>query len=260
MTHGTLLFLGTGASAGIPVIGCECAVCKSQNFKNKRLRSSALIRYQGQNFLVDAGPDLRQQALQHEIKTLDGILLTHSHYDHIGGVEELRVYNFRQMGPITCLLSEDTHTGIKKIFHYIFESGESSTKIDCQVLHGKKGSVQLGKLHVHYFSYFQNHTKVTGYRFGDLAYVTDIKNYADDIFEELKGLKTLVLSALRFTGSAVQFSIDEAVDFAEKVQAEKTYLMHLAHEVEHDHLARLLPNNITPAYDGLEIPFYLRVT
>jgi phosphoribosyl 1,2-cyclic phosphate phosphodiesterase len=264
MAQGTLLFLGTGASAGIPVIACDCAVCQSQNPKNKRLRASALIRYLGRNYLIDAGPDVRQQALKFNIKHLDGLLITHSHYDHIGGLEELRIFNFRQKAPIKCLLSHETFKEVKKIFHYIFENREDNdsnpAQIDCQCLNGKHGELLFENLPVRYFSYSQSSMNVTGYRLGDLAYITDIKNYSHDIFSHLEGLNTLVISALRFTSSYLQFSIDDATDFAEKVGAKTTYLMHMSHEIEHEHLQRLLPPTFIPAFDGLEIPFETRST
>jgi phosphoribosyl 1,2-cyclic phosphate phosphodiesterase len=259
MTHATLLFLGTGASAGIPVIACECAVCTSQNPKNRRLRASALIRYMGKNYLIDAGPDVRTQALKFHINHLDGLLLTHSHYDHVAGLEELRCYNFKQKMPVRCLLSQETYDEVKRIFHYIFEPREDRmsfpAEIECQLLVGDSGALHFGDLPLHYFSYSQSNMKVTGYRLGDLAYITDIKNYSPDIFKQLENLGTLVISALRFTESKLQFSIDEAIDFAEIVKAKKTYFMHMSHEIEHEHLERLLPASIIPAFDGLEIPF-----
>ncbi len=128
-------------------------------------------------------------------------------------------------------------------------------KFDFQTLVGKRGSLTFADLHLQYFTYSQANMEVTGYRMGDVAYVTDIKDYPESIFEDLKGLKTLIVSALRFTSSRLQFSIDDAVDFAEKVGAKTTYLMHIAHEIEHHHVESLLPPNIRPAYDGLEIPF-----
>jgi phosphoribosyl 1,2-cyclic phosphate phosphodiesterase len=254
----SLLFLGTGASAGVPIIGCHCPVCTSKDPKNRRLRASALLRWQDKCFLIDAGPDFRQQALQYDIQRIDGLLLTHTHYDHVGGLEELRIYNARQKSAIPCLLSSASYSEIKKLFYFLFESSQEgngevknyTSKFDFKTLE-EKGEVSFLGLPVRYFSYSQGGMKVLGYRFGNLAYVTDIKNYSNDIFRELEGLSCLVLSALRFTSSQIQFTIDEAIDFAEKVGAKKTYLMHLSHDIEYSHLRNLLPASITLAYDGL---------
>ena len=257
---GSLLFLGTGSSAGVPVIGCHCRVCLSRDPKNRRLRASALLRWQDKTFLIDAGPDFRQQALLYDIRQIDGLLLTHTHYDHIGGLEELRIYSFRQKGGIPCLLSSSSYSEVKKLFYYLFEQdGEVknyTSKFDFIPLDGDGECIFLG-LPIRYFSYSQGGMKVLGFRIGDLAYVTDIKNYSPSIFQELQGLSCLVLSALRFTNSNIQFSIDEAIDFAEKVGAKNTYLMHMSHDIEYSHLYNLLPASITLAYDGLELPFHV---
>lgn len=250
----TLLFLGTGSSSGVPVIGCDCPVCTSKDHKNRRLRASVLLRWHGKQFLIDAGPDFRQQALKYNIRHVDGLLLTHTHFDHIGGLEELRIYNARQKCAIPCLLSSDSYSEVEKLFYYLFEKGiehkNYTSNFDFTLL-GEKGEVSFLGLPVRYFSYSQGGMKVLGYRFGNFAYVTDIKNYASDIFKELEGLSCLVLSAQRFTESRIQFTIDEAIDFAKRVGAKKTYLMHLSHDIEYNHLLTLLPESITLAYDGL---------
>ncbi len=259
MVTGSLLLLGTGASAGIPVMGCSCAVCHSNDPKNKRSRASCLIRFEGRSILIDTGPDIRHQAIKFGIKHVDGLIITHTHYDHVGGLEELRVFTFGDKGPISCLLSHTSLTHLKKLFYYIFEEhGKDKTKpvkFTFTELVGKRGVVSFLDLPVQFFTYEQPSMEVTGYRLGDLAYVTDIKSYPETIFEDLKGINTLIISALRFTETKLQFSVDEAVDFAEKVGAKKTYLMHMAHEIDHSHLSSLLPATIQPAYDGLEITF-----
>lgn len=258
MIDGTLLLLGTGSSAGTPIIGCSCAVCTSQDPKNKRLRASALLQANGKSVLIDAGPDLRQQALRYPIKRVDGLILTHSHYDHVGGLEELRAFNFMQGGAIPCLLSHETFKAVKKLFYYLFEPryGQQNytSQFDFQPLRGDRGALEFCTLSLRYFSYLHSGMRVLGIRFGDLAYITDIKEYPETIFEDLAGVSTLVLSALRFTKSDIQFSIDEAVDFAIKSGAKRTYLIHMAHDIEYHHIQTLLPESIKPAYDGLTLP------
>lgn len=262
MVQGSLLLLGTGSSAGIPVMGCDCQVCASQDARNKRLRAAALVRCGGIKLLIDTGPDIRQQCLKFGITEVDGLFLTHTHFDHVGGLEELRVFNFKTQKPIPCLLSHDSLKEVKKLFHYLFEEHDKDKTIPAkytfETFEHDRGAYTFCSLPLRYFSYTQSKMKVTGMRLGDLAYVTDIKEYPDTIFEDLQGLTTLVVSALRFTSSRLQFSIDEALDFSERVKAKKTYLIHMAHEIDHEHLQSLLPSNIVPAYDGLEISFDLR--
>lgn len=261
MTKGSLLLLGTGASAGIPVMGCSCAVCQSGDPKNKRYRASALVQCMGKTILIDPGPDLHQQAIRFGVNHIDGLIITHTHYDHIGGLEELRVFTFSRKTPIPCLLSLTSLVHLKKLFYYLFEPHAQDktvpAKFDFIELEQDRGEVAFCDVPIRYFTYSQPSMEVLGYRLGDLAYVTDIKDYPDTIFEDLKNCKTLILSALRHTHSKLQFSVHEAVAFAQKVGAKTTYLMHMAHEIDHTHLEKLLPPSILPAYDGLEIAFEL---
>jgi phosphoribosyl 1,2-cyclic phosphate phosphodiesterase len=256
---GSLLFLGTGASFGTPVIGCNCATCSSTDPKNKRLRTSAFLQIQNKNFLLDVGPDFRAQALRHEIKQLDGLLITHPHYDHIGGLEELRIFNFLQKEPVSCLLSKESFLAVKKLYYYHFEPQDKGSNVTAQFAFQEfkhdRESVDFCGVKMQTFSYTHSGAKVSGYRFGTLAYVTDIKEYPETIFEDLQGVETLLLGALRFGRCNFQFSIDEAVDFAKKVGAKMTYFMHMAHEVEYFHLSSLLPEHIQPAYDGFQLHF-----
>ncbi|MCE5295166.1 MAG: MBL fold metallo-hydrolase [Chlamydiales bacterium] len=259
MAHGTFLLLGTGASAGIPVIGCPCDICHSTDERNKRKRASALICYEGKQILIDAGPDFHQQALQYDVKKIDGLAITHTHYDHIGGLEELRIFAYVRKAAIPCLLSQISLGHLKKLFYYFFDEHTADktvpAKFDFITLPEKRGHVDFCGLPIQYFTYSQPNMDVIGYRVGDLAYITDIKEYPETIFEDLVGCKTLIISALRFGTTKLQFSIDEAVDFAKRVNAPMTYFIHMSHEIEHSHLESLLPANIRPAYDGLEIPF-----
>ncbi len=261
MSQASLLFLGTGASTGIPVIGCSCTVCSSASDKDKRLRTSSLIRYEGKNYLIDVCPDIRQQALKFGLSRLDGLIVTHTHYDHIGGLEELRIFNFIQKMPIPCLVTQESLNDIKHLFYYLFaekvEGQNYTSQYDFQILSNGKGAATIADLPLQYCSYYQGEMKVLGLRFGDLAYITDIKTYSDDIFSFLEGVNTLVVSALRFTPSHLHFTIDQAIDFCQRVKAKKSYFIHLSHEVEHSHVQSLLPEGIHLAYDGLEIPFHI---
>ena len=259
--HGELLFLGTGASAGVPVIACTCAVCQSHSSYNKRLRPSALLRIEKKQLLIDPGPDLREQALRYGIKDLDGVILTHSHYDHIGGIDDLRVYYLIHHRPLPCLASKDTYEEVRKRVSYLFEpkkeGGSLSAQLDFHVLEEDfcKVSFMGGEFHI--VSYTQGGQKVTGFRLGTLAFISDIRQFSSRVIEEIKGVKTLVVSALRESPSAMHFHFEEAVDFARAVGAENTWLTHLSHEVDHEAVSRKLPSNIALAYDGLTINFTL---
>lgn len=259
MAEGSLLFLGTGSSAGIPVIGCSCKVCTSPNPKNCRCRTSALIRYNHKNYLIDAGPDIKYQALRYAIKAISGLIISHTHFDHIGGLEELRIFNFIQEKAIPCLLLQESLNDVKKLFYYLFNEkvpGQNNTSQFAFVpLSSSRGLIEFEGMPLSYFRYAQGDMRVLGLRFGDLAYLTDIKHYSEEIFDFLEGVSTVVVSALRLTPSHLHFSIDEAVDFIKKTQATNGYFIHMAHEIEHEHVESLLPQGIHLAYDGLEIPF-----
>ena len=260
---GKLLFLGTGSSMGIPVIGCSCAVCKSNNQKNMRLRCSALCEIDNQHILIDCGPDFRYQALKYNIQNIDGLILTHSHNDHTAGIDELRVLCMKNRKPIPCLLSRDTQKDLKVRFNYLFEEKEPYagllSRFAMQEFERERGQVVFQGIRLNYFSYEQLGMRVDGIRFGDLAYVTDIKEYKETIFEDLKGIKTLILSALRFDSTKMHFSIDDAVAFVKKTGAKKTWLIHIAHELDHEKGNTYLPEDIKIAYDGLQLEFEVEV-
>lgn len=250
------LFVGTGASLGVPVIGCTCAVCQSTDPKNKRTRSSLLLTTHGKKLLIDAGPDLRCQALKYSIDHLDGVLFTHAHHDHTAGIDDLRIYNFRNKAAIPCLTSADTAEDLKKRFYYMFGDAPGvKERINLDVLPDDEGSCAFQGVPLRYFTYEQVGMKVFGFRFGKMAYVTDIKTYSDSLLEELKSLDILVLSALRFGPSHMHFTVDDAVEFIRKVAPKKAYLTHIAHELDHDKTNKYLPNGIELAYDGLEFTY-----
>jgi phosphoribosyl 1,2-cyclic phosphate phosphodiesterase len=253
------LFLGTGSSSGVPSLGCNCNVCLSLSEKNKRLRSSALLKLDKKSFLLDVSPDFRQQGLRYEINHIDGLMLTHPHYDHLGGLDDLRAFNFLKNEPIPCLLSKETLEELKKGYHYIFKPSSKdeslSTRLNFLVLKNDMGEVLFEGIKIFYLSFYQKATKVTGFRIGDLAYISDIKEYDDSIFSQLKNLNILVVSALRPEPSPLQFSLEEAKAFSKKVGAKKTYFTHIAHEIDHEKISKELIANHFLAYDGLELEF-----
>ncbi len=254
-----LLFLGTGASTGVPMIGCKCSVCRSPLKKNKRLRPSLLLKIAKKKLLIDVAPDFREMALKYRLTSLDGVLLTHVHYDHTGGLDDLRVFYLTDRKPIPCLLSKSSLQEMQSRYEYLFEKKEHKTSLSVelkfQVLEKEFGITNFEGIDIAYFSYFQKKMKVTGYRFQDVAYVTDISEYNEKLLEALQGVKILILSALRETPSPVHFNFRKAIAFAKKVKAKKVYFTHIAHEVDHKRVSKLLPAHMQLAFDGLEIEF-----
>lgn len=249
--------IGSGASLGVPVIGCGCKTCISQNPRNKRLRSSLYLQVNGKNLLIDAGPDFRAQALQYGITHLDGVIFTHAHQDHIAGIDDLKIYYFRNSAPLPCLVSQATAKELKMRFHFMFTlqpqevPGLERLKLD--ILEGFSGDVDFLGVPIHYFSYEQIGMPVLGIRIGNFAYITDIKKFDKNIFTHLKGIDTLILSALRFTSSHMHLTVDEAIDFVNEVNPRQTFLTHTSHDLEYEKTNAYLPSSIRLAYDGLKI-------
>jgi len=255
MSRAKLTLTGTGGSMGIPMLGCSCSVCQSSDPRNQRLRTAALLEWEGRRAAIDVGPDFRQQMLRAGIDHLDGVILTHAHYDHIGGIDELRAYYFRHHESIPCLLSQETADDIQKRYDYLFRrrAPYETPHLALKVIGDEPmGSTQfLGRM-VEYVTYYQAGMRVLGFRFGRLAYLTDLYAPTEEIVGALKGVETLVVSALRDTPSPVHLTFDEAIHFSERVGAKQTLFTHIAHESSHD---QCLPAGISMAYDGLEIEF-----
>lgn len=259
MTHtpGHFLFLGTGGSMGIPVIGCHCPVCRSESPCNQRLRPSGLLTIGNKKLLIDCGPDFRLQAIRHHIDALDGLILTHSHHDHIAGVDELRAYFIKNKGLLPCLLSQNTAADLKIRFPYIFhdENPKLILRFLLHILEQTEGETVFEGIKIRYITYEQTGMQVNGFRFGNFAYVSDIHHYPESIFLALEGVETLVISALRHTRSYAHFSIEEAIQFANRVGATCTWLTHISHDLDHEATNACLPHNVRMAYDGLELSF-----
>ncbi len=207
------------------------------------MRPSGVLKWGRKWFLFDVGPDFRTQALRFGIDHLAGLVVTHTHYDHIAGIDDLRV--FCQKKRLPCLLSQQSYEDLKKRSEYLLG------KFDFQILEKDFGEVVFEGQRWRVMSYEQNGMKITGFRIGNFAYVVDLKNYSKWVFEELKGVEVLVLSGLRYTPSPAHLGLEEVAEFAGKVGAKKTWLTHISHEL--DHSKAKLPPRIRLAYDGLEI-------
>ncbi len=259
MKKSKFIFLGTGGSMGIPVVGCQCAVCTSKDPHNERLRPSVLLKTESKTILIDSSPDFRYQALRANIHDIDSVIFTHAHHDHTAGIDDLRIFTLKSGNKLPCLLSKDTLRDLQRRFYYIFEDVHGkpkvTTNLEITLFPEAEGEVNFEGLRIGSFTYKQSGMLVNGLRLGELAFLTDIKEYDSSIFEFLKGIKILIISALRFTPSHFHLTVDEAVDFALKSGAEKVWLTHIAHELDHEKTNAYLPEHIRLCYDGLEIEF-----
>lgn len=251
----TITFLGTGTSQGIPVIGSDHPVCKSTDSKDKRLRVSVLVSWNGYNYVIDCGPDFRQQMLAHPIDRLDGILFTHEHADHTAGIDDIRPFFFRQ-GDIPIYAHERVVQSLKKRFDYIFADGNrypGAPGVQVNVV-TKDMPVRLGNLDVVPIEAYHNRLQVFGYRFGEFVYLTDVKRVEEEEIKKMKGAEVLVVNALREEAHHSHFNLEEALEFAELVGAKKTYFTHISHLMGfHDEVEKKLPKNVHLAYDNLQL-------
>jgi len=249
-----ITFLGTGTSQGIPVIGSNHPVCLSQNPKDKRLRVSVLIEWSENIYVIDCGPDFRQQMLSVNASKLDGILFTHEHADHTAGIDDIRPFFFNQ-GDIPIYAHERVLKSLHKRFDYIFESenrypGAPSVK-EHQIINGP---FFLKDLKVIPINGYHNKLQVFGFRFNDFAYLTDMKTIDDEEIEKIKDIEVLVVNALREKPHLSHFNLEEALEFIQKVNPKRAYLTHISHLLGfHDEVQQKLPKNVFLAYDGLEI-------
>jgi phosphoribosyl 1,2-cyclic phosphate phosphodiesterase len=248
-----LIFLGTGTSVGVPVIGCKCKVCTSDNPKNQRLRQSVLLQLEGKNILIDASTDLRQQAIKYSIDKVNAILFTHAHADHIFGLDEIRIFNFYQNEEIPCYGNERTIKIIKSIFNYLLAKSEywgDKPGISTKII---KDKFFLFEKEVIPIEVIHNKQKIFGYRIDDLAYITDCSKIPTSSFDLLKSLDVLIINALRHKPHPAHFNLSQALQAVEQIKPKCAYLTHLSHAFDYDDTNKILPPNVELAYDGLII-------
>ncbi len=243
--------LGSGTSTGVPVIGCRCAVCTSAHPRNRRLRTGLRLEWEGRVVLVDTSPDFRQQALTHDIGRVDAVLYTHAHADHVYGLDDLRIYNFRQKAAIPCYGSARTLDALRRYFSYVFEPGnEGGGKPQLELIPVREPFALLGR-EVVPVPVLHGGMEVFGYRLGRFAYVTDCNRIPEESVGLLAGLDVLILGALRYRPHPTHFSVGEALAQAEALGARRTIFTHLAHEVDYTAPAAPLPAGVEFGYDGL---------
>ena len=248
-----ITLLGSGTSTGVPMIGCKCNICTSDDKRNKRLRSSILISANGGNILIDTSTDLRQQALIYDVSRLDAVLFTHHHADHVHGIDELRSFNFIQKKEIPCYGNRRTLERIKEMFSYIFNGMTSSGGKPRLSMNEVDGPFDILDITFQPVEVAHGDISILGYRFSDAAYITDCSMIPEESLKKLEGLDILILGALRPTPHDKHYSISEAIETVKKIKPKKAVFTHMGHEIDYEGTSAALPQGIELAYDGMII-------
>lgn len=249
-----IIVLGSGTSVGVPSIGCHCDVCSSRDPRDQRLRPSILVSYANRNVLIDTTPDFRTQALRAKIQRLDAVLFTHSHADHLMGLDDVRPFNFRQKGQIPIYASETTMAAIHRCFPYIFDKEQKETnvpKLDPRLI----GAEPFDVLGAHWapIPILHGGQTILGFRFGNAAYLTDHSAIPEASLELLRGLDVLFLDALRYKPHPTHSTVEQSIRTVECLRPRRAFFTHICHDLSHERAESMLPPNIRLAYDGLEI-------
>ena len=250
-----ITFLGTGTSTGVPMIASKHPVALSSNPKDKRLRSSILVSWNNINYVIDCGPDFRQQMIREEVQSINGILFTHEHADHIAGLDEIRPYCF-QMGSVPIYLLERVLNVLKKRYDYVFatENRYPSAPSVAPTVISHRENFMLDGVEVTPIEVMHGNLPILGYRFNDVAYITDIKTISEEEKKKLEGLDVLIVTGLRKEPHNTHFNLEESLRFIEDIQPKRTYLTHISELLGlHDEVQNELPENVFLAYDGLRI-------
>jgi len=251
--HGKLIFLGTGTSQGVPVITCDCEVCKSTDPKNKRLRTSLYAHIQGVDIVIDAGPDFRQQMIANNIQNIDIILQTHEHQDHIGGLDDVRPFNHRKQQAIDLFGEKRCLQAIRREFAYIFKRNKypGSPEIALRQINTQPfeyNGVRIEPIRVRHWN-----LPILGFKFGNWAYITDASYIAPKEMKKLQNLDVLIINALQHKQHYSHFTLVQALEVIEKLQPKRAYLTHLSHRLDYEIEQKNLPANVFFAYDGLMV-------
>ena len=252
-----LTFLGTGTSQGVPVIACGCAVCQSQDKRDRHLRTSALVETdEGKNILIDIGPDFREQMLREKVSHLDSILITHAHRDHVGGLDDIRSFNYVQNKKMDLYCNRVARTAIERDYHYIFAPHEFPGLPEAVIheLTGDEPSFRVGSVEVVPVKAMHKDMPVLGYRIGRLGYVTDANRIEPEELDKLKGVEVLVINALRKKKHFSHFCLPEALEVIETLSPRQAFITHVSHEMGlYADVSKELPPYVQIAYDGLKV-------
>jgi phosphoribosyl 1,2-cyclic phosphate phosphodiesterase len=250
-----ITFLGTGTSQGVPLIACQCIVCQSTDLRDKRLRSSILVRHNGSNIVVDSGPDFRQQMLTAGLLKLDGLVFTHAHKDHLAGFDDIRGFNFAMKKPVDVYCTDIVEKQMRQEFHYIFSEFRYPGIPDV-TLHriNSEDPFIINDLTIVPIEVKHYKLPVLGFRFNDFVYITDANFISDESMKKIAGCDTLVLNALRIEEHISHFSLQQALDIISKVNPRRAFLTHISHQLGlHKEVSANLPENVFLAYDNLTI-------
>jgi len=249
-----ITFLGTGTSQGVPIIACDCDVCISENEKDKRLRSSILIEDQGSTFVIDSGPDFRQQLLRAKTKNLDAVIFTHEHKDHIAGLDEVKAFNYLHKKRVDVWADKNVEAAIRREFAYIFSETKYPGIPEIDLHEITSEPFTINKTTFIPIDVLHYRLPVKAFRINNFAYVTDANHITEKEKEKLKGLDYLVLNALRREKHISHFTLQEAIELSQELGAKQTYFTHLSHQLgKHDDVSKELPSNIKLAFDGLQL-------
>jgi phosphoribosyl 1,2-cyclic phosphate phosphodiesterase len=246
-------FLGTGTSHGIPVIGCKCPVCRSNDPKDRRSRTAVLIEQDGLTLLVDAPPELRLQLLAAKVSHADAMLITHAHADHISGLDDVRVFSERENQDFSLYGSASSLGSIRRRFDYVFRKTQKGGGKPRLALHAVNAPFRINRLKITPVPVWHGRLRVFGYRIGDFAYLTDVSEIPESSYALLQGLSVLVLPALRPEPHETHFHVERALAEAARIKADRTYFTHMCHRLGHAATNKTLPKNVRLAYDGLEL-------
>lgn len=259
--EGLLTFLGTGTSMGVPTLGCGCAVCTSNDPRDRRLRPSLLLQWRDASHervvIIDTGPDFREQALRARLTRVDAVFYTHCHADHVLGLDDLRPLSFvvsREGGRIPLYAAPDTAETLRRIFDYTFSPDSSYPNRARVSIEPLRDRTELFGVEFIRVPVLHGQLEIAGFRFGRTAYITDVSGIPESSFPLLEGLDTVILSALRHKPHPSHATVEQALDWARRIGARQTYLTHIAHELGHAETNRTLPNGVALAYDGLAFP------
>lgn len=250
-----ITFLGTGTSQGVPIIGCDCPVCSSLDFRDKRLRSAIHLEISGKSIVIDTGPDFRTQMLREKIKTLDAVIFTHEHKDHTAGLDDIRPYNFMQNKDMPVFATKKVLSQIKREFSYIFEEVKypGVPKVMTHEI-AKNKAFDVEGIPFIPIEVMHYRLPVLGFRIGSFTYITDAKTIAKEELEKIKGTKYLVLNALQTSHHISHFTLQEAIDMVNFIQPEIAFFTHISHKLgSHAKVEASLPAHIRLAYDGLKV-------